>query len=133
MKFRDHKYTWESPFNSTRHQWCFRGPDGGIQFHVSIMDNPSNELFREPSCGLEFHHNTQPHGEPRAADHSPCWLTGQPCWHDGTSLYASETVWPHIEPMLLSGDHVAIFHYLERLYEEHFEAYDEDIEERTSQ
>lgn len=118
MKFRDHKYTWEHQLISTRHQWQFRGPDGGIHFHVSLMDN--QDKFPDPFCGLEFHHNKQPYGEPEAAHSSPCWLTGQPCWHDGMALYARETVWPAVKGFLRRGDHDAIFRYLESEYDDHF-------------
>ena len=128
MKFRDHKYTWQRPFEQTRHQWQLRGPDGGIHFHVSLWeDNPEkHEQFGGPSAGLEFHHSKQPGGEPEAAHHSPCWLTGQPCWHDGASLYAMETIWPIVEPMLRSGNHSDIFRLLEGEYNRHFERLAED-------
>ncbi len=117
-KFLDQKYTWQRHWKCTKHQWSFRGPDGGIHLHVSIMDDDAK--FPDPSCGLEFHHHRQPYSELEASHHSTCWLTGQPCWHDGTSLYASETVWPRVKFMLERGDHADIFRYLESIYFEHF-------------
>lgn len=115
MKFRDHKYTWTHMFTSIDHTWQFRGPDGGIHFRAHVAAKPGEY---SDSAGLEFHHNFQPYGEPEAAHHAPCWLTGQPCWHDGTSLYASETIWPMVKAMM--PDHDAIFRLLEGEYEEHF-------------
>lgn len=63
-------------------------------------------------CGLELH-SIYPKGDD-APDHIDCPLTGGRCWHDGTSLYASETLWPHIQPYLRDGDHETIFKILER-------------------
>ena len=124
-KFRNHKYEWSHPFSSTRHQWSFRGPVGGVSFSVSIMDD--DERFPEPTCGLEFHHSSRAEAgayliDGNAPHHSPCWLLGEPCWHDGTSLYAGESVWPRVEGLLRTGNHTAIFSILEGEYVRHFEA-----------
>lgn len=114
MRFRDHKYEWSKPFTSVRHQWSFRGPMGGIHYHASITD------AYPPSCGLEFHRDFDPYGGERAADHAKCWLTGGKCWHDGTSLYATDDLWPMISAILKDGDHEIIFRLLEQEYEDHF-------------
>lgn len=113
MKFRDHEYKWTKPFTSTHHQWSFRGPKGGISFSASLIEG------YEPACGLEFHHAFDPSGGKEAAQHARCWLLKAPCWHDGTSLYANEHLWPRIEGMI--PDHNKIFRLLEREYESHFE------------
>ena len=118
MKFRDHKYVWTHPFTATRHQWSLRGPRGGIHLSVQIMDD--EEKYPDPACGLEFHHSYDPTGGNEAPHHIDCWLIGNPCWHDGTSLYAFETVWPHVK--LLMPNNKEIFSYLETLYIDHFEA-----------
>lgn len=127
-RFRDHKYQWTHPFSSTRHQWSLVGPVGGISFHVSIMDDA--QQFPDPTCGLEFHHSSRAEAgaylrDGQAPHHAPCWLLGEPCWHDGTSLYASEGVWPRVEWLLARGDHLAIFAILESEYTRHFEAVEE--------
>lgn len=114
MRFADHKYEWTKPFMSVRHCWSLRGPRGGIHFHVSITPN------YDPNAGLEFHRNFDPTNGQEAAQHKNCWLCGGPCWHDGTSLYASERVWPLVEPYLIDGDHETIFRLLETEYDEHF-------------
>ena len=43
----------------------------------------------------------------------PCWLLKVPCWHDGTSLYATDTLWPMVEGYLRGGEHEQIFRLLE--------------------
>lgn len=129
-EFRNHKYEWSQPFTSTSHQWSFRGPLGGVSFSASLMpaDSPYNS---GPSCGLEFHHSARAahiNGAvtSEAPSHAPCWLLGEPCWHDGTSLYASEHCWPYIESYLRTGDHPAIFRFLEGEYRRHFQRSVED-------
>lgn len=117
MKFVDHKYEWTQRYMATRHQWSFRGPRGGLHLSVNVM--PDRGLGRA-DAGLEFHHAYDPSGGNEAAHHTNCWLLGGPCWHDGTALYASETVWPRVEQMM--PDHDAIFRYLETLYDQHFGA-----------
>ena len=120
-RFTAHKYQWTRPFTSTRHHWELRGPRGGIHFHVSMMDDPK---YGEPSCGLEFHHSFDPTKGQEAPHHVNCPVTGGQCWHDGTSLYASEHLWPLIKMYLQDGEHQQIFNILEREYDQHFEQYD---------
>ncbi len=113
-KYKHHKYTWTPRFGmSIQHNWEFVGPNGGVNFHVGIMTDKSYD----PSCGLEFHHLV---GD-GAPDHVNCPLTGGRCWHDGTSLYASETVWPVVTVFLSLGNHQAIFDYLEGIASTHFD------------
>ncbi len=114
MKYRHQKYTWEKPFGSVRHMWQLIGPRGGIHFAISLTEGYS------VSAGLEIHYR-EPLESDRAPDQNPCWLLGCPCWHDGTSLYASETLWPLIEPMLKHGEHEAIFRVLEGEADRRFE------------
>lgn len=114
-KFNNHKYEYSRPFESERHQWSLIGPAGGIHFHASVSEKYG------PSCGLEFHHvRGHPDYVGQAPSQSPCWLLGEPCWHDGTSLYANE-LWPNIEYYLRDGRHGEVFRLLEREYEKRFE------------
>lgn len=107
-RYRHHKYTWSRPFGSTRHNWSLIGPDGAINFHATVT--PSYGA----SCGLEIHRiSPVGHQVGDAPSHLDCELTGGRCWHDGTSLYAQEQVWPYVESYLRTGDHDAIFRYLE--------------------
>ena len=116
MRFNSHKYTWSKPFMSVRHQWELIGPDGGIHFHVSISKDYGD------SCGMGFHRAAWSARRPQteAPSQHKCWLIGGPCWHDGTSLYASEHVWPVVRDMLRMGDHEAVFRFLEGEYDHHF-------------
>lgn len=118
-RFTDHEYKWTKPFTSVRHSWSLRGPHGGISFHVSIQDNKDYD----PSCGLEFHRDFDPTNGQQAAQHKNCWLTGGKCWHEGTSLYASEHVWPMVKCYLKEGNHEAVFRTLEYEYNQHFEQF----------
>jgi len=108
MGYRHHKYTWTKPFASVNHNWSLIGPDMAVHFHVTLVDG------YDPSPGLEYHFF-----EPREyqrndpPSHLDCSLTGGRCWHDGTSLYAREHLWPLIEAMLRAGDHEGIFRLLE--------------------
>lgn len=111
-KFRHHKYTWSKPYGNVYHNWELVGPNGALHFNVCLVKG------YDASCGLEFHHLS---GE-GAPHHLDCPLTGGRCWHDGTSLYARETVWPFVSAYLPTGDHDHIFRYLEGEYEAHFEA-----------
>jgi hypothetical protein len=125
--FRHHKYTWSRPFESVSHRWELVGPMGALHLHVSLYKET------EPSsCGLEYHHTLRAMQVPRfsylakdAPGHLNCPLTGGQCWHDGTSMYARETVWPRAEIYLRNGDHDGIFRMLEREYELHFERVDD--------
>ena len=116
MKFNKHTYTWTKACNTAQHNWEFVGPKGGITFHAAEYDNVG------PSCGLEIHHMEPPsYMSDTAPHHVNCHLIGGRCWHDGTSLYAVETLWPIIRDYLEVGDHARIFKILEREYESRFE------------
>ena len=122
-RFAGHKYTFtSSEWNSDHHQWELRGPEGGIHFHAAI--HKTSEY--PPSCGLEIHRCTPAHYQQGGAPHHiNCPITGGRCWHDGTSLYATETLWPMFEGWLRLGDHAAIFRTLEGEYDNRFSDNDE--------
>ena len=112
MKFKHHKYTWIRRFETIYHRWELVCGEGGLHLSVSLFRDS------EPGCGLEFHSVTQRGDD--APDHVDCPLTGGRCWHDGTSLYARETVWPEVESHLRRGDHDQIFKLLEYEATRHF-------------
>ena len=121
-KFAGHKYTWTKPFGNVRHMWQLRGPEGAIHFHVTVMDEQYGD-----SAGLEMHYTTPPdYMKGHAPHYIDCPFVGGRCWHDGTSLYASEHLWPMIKSFLMSGDHDMIFKTLEREYVDRFEFVDND-------
>ena len=110
MKYAHHKYTYEPRF-SARHTWSLIGPKGGVHFHASQYKDT------EWSCGLEYHSYT---GH-EAPSQLRCWLLDAPCWHDGTSLYAQETLWPLVKPMLKDHQHDTIFRILEQEADRYFD------------
>lgn len=123
MKYRHHKYIWSKPFGTVKHHWELIGPLGAVHFHAA--------QYRESdwSCGLEFHHTDACNIRDRAPDHINCPMTGGRCWHDGTSLYASEHLWPSIEAYFRDGDHDMIFRILEREADQHFADYGDRSEQ----
>ena len=114
-KFKHHKYTYTVPYNAPRHMWQLVGPKGGVHFTANISKEYGD------TCGLEFHGRAPFYCEEVAPTDVSCWLIGGPCWHDGTSLYASETLWPMIKVWLHNGDHEMNFRCLEGEYERKFE------------
>jgi len=108
-KYKHHTYTWSRPFREQHHVWELVGPKGALHFHVTMLDEPYG-----PSAGLEIHHREPPeHMRGEAPNQLKCRLTSGWCWHDGTSLYATETLWPMVKGFLARGDHEAIFRILE--------------------
>lgn len=101
-RYTHHKYTYQPNGGYPKHEWSLIGQKGGLQFHCAIVDGC------RPSAILEIH-KREGHGAP----HYVRWLLEGPCWHDGTSLYATETLWPMIEPLLKAGEHNKIFKLLE--------------------
>jgi hypothetical protein len=124
-RYNHHKYTWTNLFGSVQHDWRFSGLKGGLNFHASVGPG------RNPSCGLEFH-STTPLREDTAPDHLNCPVTGGRCWHDGTSLYATEHCWPIIESYLRSGSHDLIFKFLEHEADSRFYPKQDDPPERPN-
>ena len=105
-RYAQHKYTWTGDYGAENHQWQMVCQRGGLHFTVGRIGD--GEFW----AGLEVHSLT-PLYEDSAPSHSPCWLLGAPCWHDGTSSYALETLWPEIKAYLANGDHKSIFQVLE--------------------
>lgn len=107
--FANRKYVWSKPFTAVRHEWSLVGPTMAISFHVSVHDG------HDDTAGLELHYFAPPdYMRDSAPSHIDCPYTGGRCWHDGTSLYATETLWPRFKGLLENGDHEQIFRALER-------------------
>ena len=74
-------------------RWCVIGARGAVDFHCMDEPGPFGRIG-----GVEHHMRTAPdYYEGKPADHTDCWLLGGPCWHDGTSLYATEFMIPLLE------------------------------------
>lgn len=96
-------------------RWIVVGELGAIDFHCT---NEGTEIARQfgRSGGVEYHSKQpfdyDPDSEP---SHEHCWLVGR-CWHDGTSLWASE----HWIPLLQLSGEEAIWRELEMTYRSRF-------------
>jgi hypothetical protein len=95
------------------------GDAGAIQFHFMSIDSRDPGIARLVSdngqfmsLGVEMHKKTAK-GE---GNHEHCWLLNAPCYHDGTSLWASETVMP----AFISGGCDAVYPLLESCYRDRF-------------
>ncbi len=78
----------ELPRNGTR--YCVVGPKMSLDFH---FDESIPSIG--PIAGLETHYSERPsYLEGQEPFSEECWLTGARCWGDGTSLYATEYLYP---------------------------------------
>lgn len=110
MKYRC-KYTFEKRFAVPRHEWSLIGRHGGLHLHISGYKPLYGEEI-EWSGGIEIHYRVPPEFRQNdAPDHDDCWLLHGPCWHDGSSLQASEIWIPRwiVNP----HDHENMFRMLE--------------------
>ncbi len=101
-------------------RWILVGPLGAIDFHCTNL--PMLERMREMvpdiwrSGGVEYHCRTAPdYMRDKTASHTHCFVLGGPCWHDGTSLWASE----HWIPLLEREGEDAIWRELHATYQRH--------------
>lgn len=122
-RFR-YAYRYSPSFSGGEHQYEVIGRDGAIQFHVTKRCAvPEITGLPDYYGGLEFHRRQCPDYENRPPSHHDCRLTGGICWHDGTSLYASETLIPRWQ--LDFPDHDAIFGWLVTEFDRAFPVADE--------
>ena len=123
MKYRsEYKYT--RRFGHPNHVYLVIGRHGAIHFHVTEYPeetrraSPSMPQF---SAGLEIHHRQPPdYMEDQPPSHDECWAIKAPCWHDGTTLYAEETLLPIW--LSMRDDPEAVFRMLEREADERWAA-----------
>ena len=93
-------------------RWIVVGTLGAIDFHYSHAHLEVTRRFGVAG-GVEFHYRAAPeYMESDEPSHDQCWILGGRCWHDGTSLWASE----YWIPLLQSGGEAAIWHALEYEY-----------------
>jgi hypothetical protein len=106
------RYTREDDYEK---RWIVVGKAGALDFHCSHAKNELSRRF-DRIGGVEFHYRQPAHymGEDYAS-HEHCWILGGKCWHDGTSLRASE----HWIPLLERGGEEAVWRELEYWYGRH--------------
>lgn len=92
-----------------RKEWAVTSDLGSLSFWVSSCDG-------RQYGGVENHYNAVSRPEYLACTHphTTCELNGGFCWHDGSSLWASEWWIPNILP----GGNELIWQTLERYYED---------------
>jgi len=91
-----YEVTWSA--SGPVHVWSLAGFHGGVHLHIHGYRTSPDEEYRW-SGGVEAHRKSPPdYSEPPS--HADCWLTGGLCWHDGTSLWATE----HWIPRFLRGE-----------------------------
>lgn len=116
------EYKYGKPWGNPNHTWTVIGARGAMHFHVSDIGEAnvkSHDLDRRYSGGLECHYRFAPdYMADQAPTQDKCWLLGCPCWHDGTSLYAQETIIPFW--LTSPHDHDRMFNFLIREYEDRF-------------
>jgi len=116
MKFNvEYKYS-KTAWGADSHIWTLIGKRGGVHFWTRSYSD--SEGFEQWSGGVEIHTKEPYYQGEDAPHHTNCWLLQGPCWHDGSSLLASETyipAWlkdPH--------NHEAVFQRLSGLYHDKF-------------
>lgn len=125
MKYRK-EYKMTFPYGTRPHHcWSIVGRHGAKHLHINGYDAMNSRI--EFCGGLETHWRVPPeYMANQAPSQDKCWLLNQPCWHDGTSLYVSESIIPMIEGSLrgidglTANDHAMIFKLLENHMEETF-------------
>jgi len=81
------KYTYEDDAFAKRHIWTCIGPLGALHLHISEY----SEKDHEASGGIEVHYRHPPdYMQDKAPSQDECWLLKCPCWHDGSSMAASD-------------------------------------------
>lgn len=85
------KYEYTNLFSQV-HKWSVISARLAVHLHIRTLKyRPGSDIPREPHGGIEFHSRSPwPSSPDSAPDHDQCWLLKGPCWHDGSSLQASE-------------------------------------------
>lgn len=111
------EYTYSQTFNLPNHTWTCIGGVGAIHLHIRAYKRDA-EIF-DWTSGIEYH-SRRPfkHAPHDAPNHADCWLLNEPCWHEGSSLYAQEVWFPRwkAEPHA----HDQMFDALREEYRKHF-------------
>ena len=106
------KYTMtEQSWGGWAHVWQLVCRRGAVHFHATEYDERTRQHTKEKfSGGVEFHYLEAfaPDREERPY-HQHCEILKQPCWHDGSSMMATDTFIPLIEHGVDSSVHSSVF------------------------
>jgi hypothetical protein len=111
------KYEYTHRFGKPNHCWTVVGRHGAKHLHISPDADYGD------TGGIETHYREPPdYMADDAPSHDQCWLLKAPCWHDGSSMHATE----FFIPMWKSAphDHEGMFRLLQREYDRTFSAED---------
>jgi hypothetical protein len=89
-------------FPSGRKEWCVSGEYGSLSFWVQEYSPEwQNQYGEKYYGGIENHYNdkSKPEYLSENSKHMDCNCNGGLCYHDGTSLWASEYWIPYILPL----------------------------------
>lgn len=87
------KYNYEVVFDSPRHTWSVIGANAGLHLHITDGKRYAQSEDMRYSGGIEIHYRYPPeYMQDQPPSQDKCWLLKCPCWHDGSSLQASE-IW----------------------------------------
>lgn len=107
-------------FPDGRTDWCVTCTHGSISFWFTPFPEGSSPFpyGEKGNGGVETHYNekSKPEYLGEASFHEQCLQNNGKCWHDGTSLWASEYWIPYVMP---NGDE-AIWRKLESIALESF-------------
>lgn len=97
-------------------RWIVVGESGALDFHCSHANTDLARRFGRTG-GVEFHYRSPKSymREDYGCTHEYCWILGGKCWHDGTSLWASE----YWIPLLERQGEDAVWIELEHQYRRH--------------
>lgn len=127
------KYEFTLRFGKPFHLWSLLGARGGLHLHITDNgEEHAREYGERYHGGIEIHYRTPPdymQDTPPTSDE--CWLLHAPCWHDGSSLQASER-WI---PMWLTNqhDHEYMFRMLAVDADHHFRLEEQDHESNATE
>jgi len=110
-------YEYSQKWGKPQHVWTCIGAHGALHLHIH---DAQCDKYGRYSGGIEIHYRTPPeHMADDAPSSDDCWLLKCPCWHDGSSLQATED-WI---PFWLADphDHDGIFKRLESEMSQRFE------------
>lgn len=94
------------------------GPDGGCEFHFTCHNEEARRYGEGAitpggfECHFKAHSRPDYYAEHEKPHRTDCSVTGGDCWHDGTSLWASE----HWLPGMAHGGEEWVWRELEAAY-----------------
>lgn len=97
------------------------GEPGGVHFWAQRSSAIIAGIGDEYYGGIESHKRTKPDwSDNEKPDNEDCWLLKGPCWHDGSSLQASEYYIPLWKLCRERNDYEPLWAALMTCYRRHF-------------